>query len=367
VLDSFLDAVLADLEATNSVRAPGVVERVDGPRLWINGRELVSFASNDYLGLAQHPALAAAAAAAARTWGWGASASRAITGTTTEHIELEKRFGAWKGAQALSFASGYHANLGLLGVLARDATVLSDALNHASIIDGLKLARAKVVVLPHADVDAFERALKLTAGRRLIVTESVFSMDGDIAPLGALADLADRHGADLIVDDAHATGVMGKHGRGALEEFGLESRVAAHTATLSKAAGSAGGFAVGSERLMTVLRSKARSFLFSTAPPAAMAAAGRAAIDLVAKADDRRRILRGHMAKLGRKTPIWPVLLGSNERALAASRKLLEAGFFVPAVRPPTVPEGTARLRITLSAHHTADQIHALQQAIETL
>ncbi len=365
MLDRFLDALLADLEATNSIRAPRVIERVDGPRIWVDGRELVSFASNDYLGLAQHPSLAAAAADAAKRWGWGAGASRAITGTTTEHVELEKRFGDWKGAHALSFASGYHANLGLLGVIARGATVLSDELNHASIIDGLRLAKAKVVVVPHRDVEAFERALKASTGRRLIVTESIFSMDGDIAPLRELSDLAKRYDADLIVDDAHATGVLGARGLGALEALGVEAAV--HTATLSKAAGCAGGFAVGSERLMTVLRSKARSFLFSTAPPPAVAAAGRAAVGLVAGAHEQRTRLRSHLERLGLKTPIWPVVLGSNERALAASKRLLELGFFVPAVRPPTVPANTARLRITLSAHHTTEQIDALKAALGRL
>ena len=364
VLDSYLDAVLADLEATDSIRVPRVIERVDGPVIRVDGRDVVSFASNDYLGFAQDRRIADAAAAATREWGWGAGASRAITGTTLPHVALERRFGAWKGAEALYFASGYLSNLGLLGVVARDATVVSDALNHASIIDGLRLARARVTVAPHADVGAFEAALRAATGRKLIVTESLFSMDGDIAPLRELADLAERHGADLIVDDAHATGVLGEHGRGALELLGVESRVAAHTATLSKAAGCSGGFAVGSARLMTVLRSTARSYLFSTAPPPAVAAAGIAAVDLVEKADDRRRTLRGHLERLGLKTPIWPVVIGANAKALAASRRLFELGFLVPAVRPPTVPEGTARLRISISAHHTHEQIEGLRQAL---
>src|SRR3989442_1679750 len=182
MLDSFIDSVLADLESAQAIRSPRVVERVRGPHITVEGRELLNFASNDYLGLAQEPRLAEAASSAAKEWGWGAGASRALTGTTTPHAKLEERFGKWKGAHALYFASGYLANLGLLGVLAEGAHVFSDALNHASIIDGLRLARAKVTVVPHGDVDAFERGVRGATGRKLIGTEPVFSMDGDRAP-----------------------------------------------------------------------------------------------------------------------------------------------------------------------------------------
>lgn len=341
--------------------------------------ETINFSSNDYLGLATHPALSDAACHALRTT-TGAGSARLIGGDLAEHRALEDRVAEYKNTErALLFSTGYQANLGVLtALLSPGDAVYSDALNHASLIDGCRLSRAAIHVFPHADPDALGRLLAEGSRyrRRLVVTDSVFGMDGDRAPLTALARLARHHDAILVVDEAHATGVCGPHGSGAVAEAGIAPDV--QIATFGKALGCFGAAALGSRVLIDYLTNRARSFVFTTALPPAICAAARAALDVAASAEgDRLRervqrnlaLLHAGLARLGRDgvptgLPIVPLHLGSPEAALAASAALLERGFFVQAIRPPTVPPGTSRLRISLSARHEPEQLQRLLSAL---
>ncbi|HZE95861.1 MAG TPA: 8-amino-7-oxononanoate synthase [Planctomycetota bacterium] len=358
MLSEFIRTELEQLRRAHLVRDPRVITRVRGPFVTIDGRELLGFCSNDYLGIGQDPRLAEAAGRAARDFGWGAASSRALSGTTRWHAELEDAIAGFKGAPAaLYFPSGYMANLALVTCLASpDTTILSDELNHASLIDACRLSRARVAVYPHKDVAAAERLLKGEGSRKLILTDTVFSMDGDLAPLEALRAL----GADVVVDDVHGLGVFGPEGRGTLD-------VPVLSGNLSKAAGGIGGFIAGSRELIELVRSRGRAFLFTTAPPAAVCAAGIEALGLIRKADDRRRRLWDNIRILGATSPIYTVVLGSNERALEASRRLFELGFFVPAIRPPSVAPGTARLRVTVTAMHEREHVEALVEALRKI
>jgi 8-amino-7-oxononanoate synthase len=353
------DAIRSDLDELRRrglLRTPPTVERVRGPFVTIEGRERLSFASNDYLGIAQDPRVAEAAARAAREDGWGAASSRALQGTGRRHVELERAIAEFKRAPAaLLFPSGYAANLGMVTALAgRDSVIVSDELNHASLIDACRLSRARVEVYPHRDAAA---AARLAAGgRAFILTDTVFSMDGDLAPLEALR----ATGADVVVDDVHGLGVFGPDGRG-------ETSAPIQSGNLAKAAGGMGGFVVGSAELIELLRSKARSFLFTTAPPPAVCAAGLEGLRILASEPERRRKLWENVKALGAESPIKSVVIGSNEAALAASARLRELGFFVPAIRPPTVPEGTARLRITLTSMHEPEHVEALKDALRKI
>jgi 8-amino-7-oxononanoate synthase len=338
---------------------------------------LLSFASNDYLGLASHPALVAAAAKAAADQGFGAGAARLVTGSLPAHRDLELALAkALRRPSALAFPTGYQANLGVLTALAGpDDLIASDAANHASLIDGCRLSRARVAVYTHADTAAAARALA-TPGqfrRRLLVTESLFSMDGDVAPLADLAQLAQDTDSVLVVDEAHALGVCGPGGRGLCASAGVSPDVL--VGTLGKAFGSAGGFATGDLPLTNLLLNRARTFVFTTAPPAPVAAAAAAGVQLAAspEGDARRARLRANAELLvsllrGRVAPppgpILPVVLGADGAALSAAASLREAGLFVPAIRPPTVPEGTSRLRVTLSSEHAPAEIEALATAL---
>jgi len=346
-----IERALADLERASLLRRPRVIERARGPVVTVDGREVVSFCSNDYLGLSQHPRLAEAAAEAAAEFGWGAGSSRLLGGTTRWHVRLEERFAAFRGEEAaLLYPSGYMANVGLLSAIAdEDTLIASDERNHASLIDGCRLSRARVERYRHADAADAARALAGPAKRKLVVTESVFSMDGDAAPLEELA----RLGAQLVVDDAHGTG---------LRTWGV--RGAFWTSNLAKAAGASGGMVAGPRALRELLVNRSRPFIFTTAPPAPVAAAGLAAVELLERADDARGRLRENMARMGAASPIVPVVLGSSEAALEASARLWERGFFAPAIRPPTVPEGKARLRISITALHTHGQLDALMAAL---
>jgi 8-amino-7-oxononanoate synthase len=361
--------LLRTLAAQQLLRDPRTVESAGGPIVRADGRERVNFSSNDYLGLSAHPALARAAADAARAGGWGAGASRLLGGTSPWHERLEHRMAAFRGRPAaLYFSSGYLANLGLLAGLGTEAvTYFSDERNHASVIDGLRLSRAARHVYRHADVDELRRLLRAHGAgtHRVIVTDAVFSMDGDVAPLEALARESD---ADLVVDDAHGTGVLGPQGRGTPRGAGIEP--AAEVVTLSKAAGASGGFVVADADTIRLLKTRARPFVYSTAPPPAVCAAATASIDLMEQAEDRRAVLRRNIAHLRERlgapgvTPIVPIVLGSVERALRASGRLWEEGFFVPAIRPPSVPEGSCRLRISLTALHRPEHIDGLLDAL---
>jgi len=349
----------------------------------VRGAPMLSFCSNDYLGLASHPALAAAAADAAGRDGFGASASRLVAGDLPAHRGLEATLAAFlERPAALVFPSGYQTNIGVLTALAgRDDLIVSDALNHASLVDGCRLSRARVAVYPHADARAAGRLL--AAGpqfrRRILVTESLFSMDGDLAPLGALTDAAAATDSILVVDEAHAFGVFGPGGRGLCAAARVVPDVL--IGTLGKAAGTAGGFVAGAAPLRDLLVNRARTFIFTTALPPPVAAAAAAAVELIAGAEgDRRRARLAERQRslgealvarglLGRTPdgPIVPVLLGSEARALAVAVALAARGFFVPAIRPPTVPAGSSRLRITLSAAHELADVDRLGAALGEL
>jgi 8-amino-7-oxononanoate synthase len=376
-LSAALEAELADLAARHRRRACPELEGASRQRPTADGTPLLSFCSNDYLGLASHPQVLAAAAETAEREGFGAGAARLVAGDLPSHRALERDLAAHVNRPAaLLFPSGYQANLGALTALAGPSDlIVSDAANHASIIDGCRLSKATVVVFAHGDPGAAAEALGRPGHfrRRLLVTESLFSMDGDVAPLAELASLAASHDAVFIVDEAHALGVCGPQGRGLCAAAGLSPDVL--IGTLGKAFGAAGGFAAGVSPLRDYLLNKARTFVFATATPPAVAGAARAALHLSASpdGDSRRARLHAHrhrlLESLAGKIPdrpgaILPVVLGSDQRALDASARLRNRGLFVPAIRPPTVPEGTARLRVTLSSEHTRSEIDLLSAAL---
>ena len=356
------------------------VQAVQGPRVVVAGRALLNFASNDYLGLAQHPALIEALVAAAGRWGVGATAAHLLGGHRDEHATLEEELAAWTGRErALLFSTGYLANLGVLGALLQAGDLcVQDKWNHACLLDGARLAGAELRRYPHADVATARRQLgALPDAAAVLATDAVFSMDGDLAPLPALAALCREQGAVLHVDDAHGLGVLGPGGAGSVCAAGLtQHEVPVLMATLGKALGVAGAFVAGSAALIEGLVQFARSHVFTTAMPPALAAATRAAVRIARFEDWRRDQLarlithfrhgaqaRG-IALLPSPTPIQPVVVGDSARALAVARRLEADGFYVPAIRPPTVPAGRARLRVTLSAQHAEAQLEALLDAL---
>jgi len=359
----------------------------------IDGRTRLSFGSNDYLGLSQHPALLAAAHEAINRYGVGATASPLVCGHSPEHEALERELAARVGLpRALYFYAGYAANVGTVPALVgRGDAVFSDALNHACLIDGIRLSRADLHVVPHADLGALEQALKAsTARRKLVVTDAVFSMDGNVADVPALLDVCERHDAWLMIDDAHGFGVLGAHGEGTLAHHGIAGALGVspawrgrldrliYMATLGKAAGVAGAFVAGEPSMVEWVMQKARTYMFATAAPAMVAAPLRAALQVMQDEPERRAHLKAlqqrlregvHEARLPWRlmpsdTAIQPLVIGSNEAALAVMDQLDEQGVWVPAIRPPTVPEGTARLRISLSAAHTLGHIDQLVAAL---
>ncbi len=380
----WIDAELAALENQDLRRRLATRSSPQSPRMVIDGRELVNFGSNDYLGLAADPRLAAAVAQAVQGEGWGSGASPLITGHAALHARLEERLAEMEGTEAaLLFPSGFAANLGAVAALVGGGDVVfSDRNNHASLLDGCRLSRADVRVYPHGDWQALDGLLARAAGhrRRLIVTDSLFSMDGDLAPLVELTDLAARRGAMLLMDEAHATGVFGRHSRGVVEHLGVDERLAAGLAvrvgTLSKALGCAGGFVAGSRTLVEWLLNRARSYIYSTAAPAATAAAALAALDIVAAEPQRGVELLARAASLrdalavqgwdvGRsQSQIIPILVGTPARAVELSARLRQRGLLVPAIRPPTVPEGQSRLRLSLTAAHTPEMVEMLLLAL---
>jgi 8-amino-7-oxononanoate synthase len=375
-----LEAELDALARMDRRRACPEVDGLSRAHPQLAGRAVTAFCSNDYLGLAEHPALADAAATAARREGSGASASRLVSGDMPSHRALERALAAFVGMpSALLFPSGYQTNIGVLTALAgAEDLIVSDALNHASLIDGCRLSRAQVAVYPHADVAGAERLLQ-TGGpfrRRLLVTESIFSMDGDAAPLAGLGAVAARADAILVVDEAHALGVLGPGGRGLCAATGVVPDVL--VGTLGKAFGAAGGFAAGAPSLRDILVNRARSFIYTTALAPPVAAAALAALHIIGGPEGdalrdavgtRRDELAADLRQAGLigATPpgaILPVVLGSDARALEVAKTLAARGFFVPAIRPPTVPVGTARLRVTVSAAHTREDVAALARAL---
>jgi len=411
---AWLDQSLAQLEHAGLRRRLAVRTGPQRPRIVLDGRELVNFGSNDYLGLAADERVVAAARAAAEREGWGSGASPLVSGRGQSQAELEQRLAEFEGAEAaLVFTSGFAANAGIIPALVDEGdAIYGDAKNHASLIDGCRLSKAARFIYPHCDCDALERLLRQGGQfrRRLIVTDTVFSMDGDLAPLERLAELADRYQAMLMVDEAHATGVFGAHGRGLAEyleaipnssqmsvgqgagpRFGSENTMASSSptflherihirvGTLSKALGSSGGFVCGRRSLIDWLANRARTYVFSTAQAAATHAAAMAALEIVrhephrrqqllARAADLRRHLREEGWKTGNsQSQIIPLLVGDAGLTMQFAAQLREAGFFVPGIRPPSVPEGESLLRLSLCYHHTTEMIGALLRALAEL
>ena len=359
------------------------VEDADSPWLVIDGRRLLGFAGNDYLGLAAHPALREALLDAARRWGVGATAAHLLGGHRAPHAELEAALADWTGREAaLLFATGYMANIGVLdALLSRGDICVQDRLNHASLLDGVRLCGAVLRRYPHADADAAARQLTLRPGAAaLLASDGVFSMDGDVAPLRALAAQARAAQATLLIDDAHGLGVSGPRGAGSVAAAGLDARdVPVLIGTLGKALGTQGAFVAGPRALIEALAQFARAHVYSTAPPPAVAAATLAALHLARQGEDLRARLAARIAQLRAgaaalglrllpsQTPIQPLLLGAARTALAWSHALEQAGLYVPAIRPPTVPVGQARLRIVLSAAHGAEHVARLLDALAAL
>jgi len=368
---------LDDLEACGLRRWRRTVSSAPGARVCVDGRQVCCFASNNYLGLADDARILAAVRQAVGEWGWGSGASSLISGTTELHRRLERRLAEFKRTEAaLVFPSGYMANLAAIRAAAGKGDVIYlDKLNHASIIDAATASGARVRVFGHRDYGRLEELLTRSVGngRRLMVTDSVFSMDGDLADLVRLVELKKRYGATLLIDEAHATGVIGAGGRGVAEAMGVEGEVDITVGTLSKALGGVGGFVCGSRVFAEYLVNTARSYIYSTAVPAAVCAAAEAALDIV-EAEPQRRQRLAELAgwvreELGRRggldigqsqSQIVPVIVGSADRAVAVSRELLERGHWVPAVRPPSVPKGQSRLRISLMATHEREDVEGL-------
>jgi 8-amino-7-oxononanoate synthase len=367
--------------AAGLARVRRIVASPQGRTLAVDGHDRLSFASNDYLGLASHSAIATAAREAIARWGVGAGASHLVSGHTRAHESLEQELAAFvapcAGSRALSFSSGYLANLAILTALAdRDTAVFADRLNHACLNDGALLSRAKLVRYAHCDVDALAQRLATTrASRRIIATDAVFSMDGDVAPLPRLLALAEQHDAWLVVDDAHGFGVLGQ-GRGTLAHFALASQRLVYMGTLGKAAGVAGAFVAAHPTVIETLLQTASSYIYTTAQPPLLAEAARAALAVIRDDDARRERLHASIARfadgarrlplhrLSSMTAIQPLIVGDAVAATALSQRLADRGIWVPAIRPPTVPAGTARLRVSLSAAHTDDDVDRLLDAL---
>ena len=369
-----MKAALDALGAADLLRAPAVVESACGPKVVVAGRQVVCLCGNDYLGLACDPAVKAAANEAIGQWGVGAGASRLVSGTTTLHVELERRLADFKGAEAaIVTPTGWMANHVAIHALAGAGDlILSDKLNHASIIDAAMSSGARVRTYAHRDVRRAEALLerhRREHRRCLIVTDSLFSMDGDFAPLGELVELKNRHDAMLLIDEAHATGVFGEHGRGVAELLGVERDIDATVGTLSKAIGALGGFVAGPRALIETICNTGRAFMFTTALPPALCAAAMAAIQIIRDEPRRRsdllqlaQVLRLRLSGAGFQvgnsvSQIIPVIIGGAPEAVRVSKALLEEGFLVPAIRPPTVPKGSSRLRVSLSAKHEQDDL----------
>jgi 8-amino-7-oxononanoate synthase len=392
-----LERQLHLLDERSLLRRRRIAESPCAPLVTVDGRALLAFCSNDYLGLAAHPRLVEALREGASLYGVGSGASHLISGHSRAHAELEERLADFVGphleaARALYFCTGYMANLAVLTALTSpdandadagaDAEIFSESLNHASLIDGARLARARVKVYPHADLEALSAQLGASTARtKLVVTDSVFSMDGALAPLPGLLALCERHGAWLVVDDAHGFGTLGAHGRGALEHFGLRSPHLVYVGTLGKAAGVGGAFVAAHASVIETLVQRARPYIYTTAAAPALAHALLTSLDLIAGPEGiaRRAQLRALVAQMDqglhlerwRRLPsacaIQPVVIGANDETLRIAAALYAQGLWVPAIRPPTVAPGSARLRVTLSASHTAAQVAQLIGALNTL
>ncbi|MGB6975685.1 MAG: glycine C-acetyltransferase [Terracidiphilus sp.] len=382
-----LTVALAELKARGTHFKLRVLDDQQAPVCHYDGREVINLASNNYLGLANHPRLIEAALEATRNYGVGSGAVRTIAGTMRIHMELEERIAAFKNVEAcVVFQSGFAANAGTVSaILGKDDFILSDELNHASIIDGARLSRAKIKVFRHKDAAHCEELLKEVAGEpghKLVITDGVFSMDGDIGPVDKLAALAGQYGAIMMVDDAHASGVLGRNGRGSVDHFGMHGRVDVQVGTLSKAIGALGGYVCGSKDLIDYLYHRARPFLFSTSHPPAVAASCMAAFDILEQEPERierlwanTRYFQGALRAMGfnvggvttpaTETPITPVIVGEGRAAMEFSRALFDEGVMGTGIAFPTVPEGKARIRLILTSEHTRAQLDCALDTLE--
>ncbi len=376
------EAKLKKLSRDHLLRELSVIDSASGPNISVNEKNALLFASNDYLGLANHPHLKQAAVEAIKQFGVGAGASRLISGTQMHHDLLEQDLARFTNSEAaLTFSSGYATNLGVLPrLVSGEGLILIDRLCHASLIDACRLSRAKLRVFRHNDIEHVRTLLNKRPANQptILVTEGVFSMDGDLAPLPELAALAQEFEAALLIDDAHGTGVFGATGGGTLEHFGIEeASYILHMGTLSKAVGASGGFMTGKQDFIAYLINTSRPFIFSTAPPPAIAAAARVALHLIQQEPERRAKLWKNRNQMYRglqnmgcrmpqtQSPILPIMVNDPERAIDMSRHLREKGLYIPAIRPPTVPKGTSRLRVTVTANHSEDQIHSALTIIQ--
>lgn len=383
-----LEQQLAQIDALSLRRRRRITESPCAPRVQVDGREMLAFCSNDYLGLAAHPRIVNALQEGASLYGAGSGASHLISGHSRAHAELEERLAEFVApqiadARALYFCTGYMANIAILSALSGSgADLFSESLNHASLIDGARLSRANVQVYPHGDLTQLaSRLAASTASNKMVVTDSVFSMDGDLADLPQLLALCEQHDAWLVVDDAHGFGVLGEHGRGVLEHYALSSPNLVYMGTLGKAAGVAGAFVAAHKSVIEWLVQRARPYIYTTAAPPAIAHALLTSLDIIegAEGSERRAHLQTLIAQwrgalqpqrwqaLASDTAIQPVIIGANDEAMKIAAALYEQGLWVPAIRPPTVPANTARLRVTLSAAHSAAEVTQLVEALQQL
>ncbi|MNJ88089.1 8-amino-7-oxononanoate synthase [compost metagenome] len=383
-----LEQQLAQLDAQSLRRRRRTTESPCAPWVQVDGRAMLAFCSNDYLGLAAHPRIVDALQQGASLYGAGSGASHLISGHSRAHAQLEERLAEFVApqiadARALYFCTGYMANIAILSALSGSgADLFSESLNHASLIDGARLSRANVQVYPHGDLDQLAALLAAsTAASKMVVTDSVFSMDGDLAALPQLLTLCEQHGAWLVVDDAHGFGVLGEHGRGVLEHFALSSPNLVYMGTLGKAAGVAGAFVAAHKSVIEWMVQRARPYIYTTAAPPAVAHALLASLEIIGGTEgaERRAHLQTLIAQwrsalqlqrwqaLPSDTAIQPVVIGANEEAMKIAAALYEQNIWVPAIRPPTVPAGTARLRVTLSAAHTAAEVTQLVEVLQQL
>jgi glycine C-acetyltransferase len=381
VLDDFLKLELDGLRAKNLYRKLRILKGRQLPESIFDGQAVVNLSSNNYLGLNTHPRLVEAALKATEKYGVGSGAVRTIAGTMEIHMELEEKIARFKQVEAsVVFQSGFTANAGTVAaILGKEDMIISDELNHASIIDGCRLSRAEIRVFPHKSIDGLERVLKETRnhpGKKLVITDGVFSMDGDIAPLPRIVEMAESFGAIMMIDDAHASGVLGRHGRGTVDHYQLHGRVDIQVGTLSKAIGALGGYVCGSKALIDYLYHRARPFLFSTSHPPAVAASCIAAFDvleqepqLLDKLWENTRFFKSGLSRLGfntgeSETPITPVIVGRGDLAMRFSDELFKEGVFAQGIGYPTVPEARSRIRTIVTATHTQTQ---LQFALDVL
>jgi len=382
ILLDFLKTELDSLRKDNLYRQLRWFEGSQSPRTTVNGRDCILLSSNNYLGLTDHPQVKDAALKAVVRWGTGSGGSRLISGNFFLYKELEEKIAKFKNTEeVIVFSSGYLTNIGTISSLVSpEDAVISDELNHASIIDGSRLSRARVVIFGHKDMPQLEKALNETQDcrRRLVITDGVFSMDGDLAPLPEIVALAEKYDAFVMVDDAHATGIFGSRGTGTVEHFNLEGKVAVQVGTLSKALASCGGYVTGKSDLINYLRNKARSFIYSTGLPPAAVGAAIAAVDLIrekpeirARLFDNADFLRKGLTRLGftiltEESQIIPILVGDDSLTMAMDKALFEHGVFVTGIRPPSVPPGTSRLRVSVMSTHTREDLEEVLNIFES-